>query len=94
MAKSLFLATKPARDGPLGIGSFLLHIAIDLVDTAVDLFPVGIELVLCFVAELIKLFLALVRELGDALAFSAGSGDLESEGQYDMSDYLELWLVG
>jgi hypothetical protein len=51
-----------------------------LVNTAVDLFPVGIELVLCFTAELIKLLLALVRELGDALAFSAGSGDLELDG--------------
>jgi hypothetical protein len=48
----------------------LLDIAIDLINTVVDLLPASIELVLCFIAEVVKLVLAL-------LDFSTGFGDLE-----------------
>ena len=87
---SLFLATEPARDGPLGFSGFLLDLTINLINTAVELLPIGIEFLLCFLAELINLFLALVGELWDAFALSTGFGDLELDGKYDMSHYLEL----
>lgn len=60
MKRSLFLATQPTRDSTFGFSSFLLDIAINLVNTVIDLLPIGIELVLCFLAEIIKLFLALL----------------------------------